>query len=137
MSTKELQERIIQKIRRTNDNELLNYLNQLLSDEVEQKTYQLSDFEKSMLAESETDYLAGRTIPNELQSILYSKILSVTDENQLSDLIIAIDQAHSTVYYTSDEQKAKIKEGQDQIARGNYLTNEQVEKEVDEWLGKE
>ena len=65
MSTKELQERIIQKIRRTNDNELLNYLNQLLSDEVEQKTYQLSDFEKSMLAESETDYLAGRIISNE------------------------------------------------------------------------
>jgi hypothetical protein len=65
MSTRELQERIIQKIRRTNDNELLNYLNQILSEEVEQKTYQLSDFEKSMLAESEADYLAGRIISNE------------------------------------------------------------------------
>ncbi len=137
MSKKELQESIIQKIRRTNDNELLNYLNQILSDEVEQKSYQLSDFEKNMLAESEADYLAGRIIPNELQSILYSKILSVTDEHQLSDLISAIDQSNSTIYYTSEEQKAKIKEGQAQIAKGNYYTDKQVEKDIDEWLGKE
>ena len=65
MSTTELQESIIQKIRRTNDFELLNYLNQLLSDEEEQKIYKLSAFEKKMIAESEADYLAGRTISNE------------------------------------------------------------------------
>ncbi|MDD2305979.1 MAG: hypothetical protein PHP53_14855 [Prolixibacteraceae bacterium] len=137
MSTKELQESIIQKIRLTNDDDLLNYLNQLLSNEDEQKTYQLSDFEENMLAESEVDYLAGRTIPNELQTILYSKILSVTDEHQLSDLITTIDQSSSIIYYTSDEQKAKIMEGQEQISKGNYFTNEQVEKEIDEWLSKE
>ena len=61
MSTKELQESIIQKIRRTKDDELLNYLNQLLSNEDDQ-TYKLLDFEKNMLAESETDYLTGKTI---------------------------------------------------------------------------
>ena len=137
MSTNELLESIIQKIRLTNDDNLLNYLNQLLSNEDEQKTYQLSDFEKNMLAESEADYLAGRTIPNELQTILYSKILSVTDEHQLSDLITTIDQSSSIIYYTSDEQKAKIMEGQEQISKGNYFTNEQVEKEIDEWLSKE
>lgn len=65
MSTKELQESIIQKIRRTNDDELLNYLNQLLSNEDDQRTYKLSEFEKNMLAESEADYLAGRIISNE------------------------------------------------------------------------
>lgn len=65
MNTSELQKSIIQKIHRTNDDELLNYLNQLLSSEEEQKTYQLSDFEKNMLAESEADYLAGRIISNE------------------------------------------------------------------------
>ena len=52
MSTKELQESIIQKIRLTNDEELLDYLNQLLSNEDGQKTYKLSEFEKNMLAES-------------------------------------------------------------------------------------
>lgn len=137
MNTSELQESIIQKIRLTKDDELLNYLNQLLSNEEEQESHKLSEFEKNMIAESEADYLAGNTIPNELQSILYSKILSVRDEHQLSDLITAIDQSNSTIYYTSDDQKAKIKEGQEQIAKGNYFTNEQVEKEVDEWLGKE
>lgn len=137
MSTTELQESIIQKIRCTKDDELLNYLNQLLSNEDDQETYKLSDFEKNMLAESEADYLAGRVIPNELQAILYSKILSVTDEHQLSDLINAIDQSNSTIYYTSDEQKSIIKEGQEQIAKGNFFTNEQVEKEIDEWLSKE
>ena len=137
MSTTELQESIIQKIRCTKDDELLNYLNQLLINEDDQETYKLSDFEKNMLAESEADYLAGRVIPNELQAILYSKILSVTDEHQLSDLINAIDQSNSTIYYTSDEQKAIIKEGQEQIAKCNFFTNEQVEKEIDEWLSKE
>lgn len=136
MNTSELQKSIIQKIRRTNDDELLNYLNQLLSSEEGQKTYQLSDFEKSIIAESKADYLAGRTIPNELHAILYSKILSVTDEHQLSDLIIAIDQSNSTIYYTSEEQKVKIKERLNQIAKGNYFTNEQVENEIDEWLSK-
>jgi hypothetical protein len=65
MGTKELQESIIQKIRRTKDDELLNYLNQLLSNEDDQQTYKLSDFEKNLLAESEADYLAGRIISNE------------------------------------------------------------------------
>lgn len=65
MGTKELQESIIQKIRTTKDDELLNYLNQLLSNENDQKSYKLSDFEKNMLAESEADYLAGRIISNE------------------------------------------------------------------------
>lgn len=137
MKTSELQKSIIQKVLHTDDNQLLDYLNQLLNNKYNQETYQLSDFEKNMIAESEADYLAGNTIPNELQSILYSKILSVRDEHQLSDLITAIDQSNSTIYYTSDDQKAKIKEGQEQIAKGNYFTNAQVEKEVDEWLGKE
>jgi len=65
MSTKELQDRIIQKNRHTKDGELLIYLNQILNEEEGQKTYKLSDFEKNMLSESEADYMAGRMISNE------------------------------------------------------------------------
>jgi Zn-dependent M32 family carboxypeptidase len=43
-----------------------NYLNQLLSDKEEQKSYKLSEFEKKMLAESEADYRAGKAIPDEV-----------------------------------------------------------------------
>jgi hypothetical protein len=66
MSIKELQESIIKKIRRTNDDELLHYLNQLLSDKEEQEIYKLSEFEKKMLDESEADYRAGKIIPDEV-----------------------------------------------------------------------
>jgi hypothetical protein len=65
MSITELQESIIEKIHRSNDEGLLNYLNQLLSNENEQKIYMLSKFEKEMLTESQADYIAGRTISNE------------------------------------------------------------------------
>lgn len=62
MNTTELQESIIQKIRRTNDEELLNYLNQLLRDKEEQRIYKLSEFEKRILTESEADYRTGSII---------------------------------------------------------------------------
>ena len=65
MKTIELQESIIHKVRGTNDEELLNYVNQLLNNYGEQKTYQLSDFEKTLIAESKADYLLGKTISNE------------------------------------------------------------------------
>jgi hypothetical protein len=65
MSTTKLQETIIEKVRQTSDKELLNYLIQLLNEEEGSASYKLSAFEKKMLAESEADYLAGRTISNE------------------------------------------------------------------------
>ena len=65
MKTIELQESIIHKVRVTDDEELLNYVNQLLSNNGEQRTYQLSDFEKTLIAESKADYLLGKTISNE------------------------------------------------------------------------
>ena len=65
MNANELQESIIQKVRLTDDEQLLDYLNQLLSNKDAQKTYQLSDFEKSIIEESKTDYLSGKTISNE------------------------------------------------------------------------
>ena len=65
MKTIELQESIIHKVRGTDDEELLNFVNQLLSNNGEQRTYQLSDFEKTLIAESKADYLLGKTISNE------------------------------------------------------------------------
>ncbi|NEW80851.1 MAG: hypothetical protein GZ094_00575 [Mariniphaga sp.] len=54
MNTIELQESIIQKVRQIDDEQLLDYLNQLLSNKDAQETYQLSDFEKSIIEESKT-----------------------------------------------------------------------------------
>ena len=65
MTTKELQNSIIQKILRTDDEQLLDYLNSLLSEGDESKIYQLSDMEKVLICESQVDYKAGKIISNE------------------------------------------------------------------------
>jgi hypothetical protein len=137
MSITELKESIIQKIHHINDEELLDYLNQLLGRKEEQKVYKLSELEKNMLAESHADYLAGRTKSNELQQMIYNKLLSVDNEELISNLITLVDKSDFSIYQTSDEQKAKILEGHKQLSEGNCYSNEQVEKEIDEWLSKE
>ena len=65
MGTIELQNSIIRKVLNTDDNQLLDYLNQLLNNKENQEIYRLSDFEKSIISESEADYEAGRVISNE------------------------------------------------------------------------
>jgi len=161
MKTAELQNSIIQKVLKTEDNQLLNYLNQILNEGKAKETYILSDFEKSVIAESEADYLAGKIISNEdvnsrneewlksnpqkelitsnaLKSILQQRITTINDHKILSAMITLLDvKSEETIYYTSQEQKAKVREGREQIAKGNFFTNKQVEKEIDEWLGKE
>jgi len=42
----------------------------------------------------------------------------------------------STIYKTTSEQQKRIKEGRAQIADGKFFTNDQVEKEIDEWLNE-
>lgn len=65
MTTKELQNSIIQKVLHTDDDQLLDYLNQILSEGREDKIYQLSDLEKVLISESQADYKSGNVISNE------------------------------------------------------------------------
>jgi hypothetical protein len=65
MSTSELQDSIIQKVLHTNDTQLLDYLNDLLSNIEGREIYRLSDFERTILNESQTDYATGKTIPDD------------------------------------------------------------------------
>jgi len=65
MTTKELQNSIIQKVLRTDDDELLDYLNTLLSEGDKNKIYHLSDLEKALISESQADYESGKIISNE------------------------------------------------------------------------
>lgn len=138
METTELQNSIIQKVLHTNDNQLLDYLNQLLNERSEKEIYQLSEFEKSIISESRADYQSGKTISSDLKNILHHKLDIIDDESFLSGLIDLLDaKSDVSVYKTTDEQRAKIIEGRDQIAMGDFFTNEQVKKEIDEWLSKE
>ena len=71
----------------------------------------------------------------ELKDILFHKISAINDKSFLSALKTIIDTKSETIIFkTSPEQRQSIKEGQDQIARGEFLTNDQVEMEIDKWL---
>ena len=64
METIELQNSVIRKVLNTDDNQLLDYL-QLLNNNENREIYRLSDFEKSIILESEADYGAGQLISHE------------------------------------------------------------------------
>ncbi len=71
----------------------------------------------------------------ELKNILTHRIAAIDDKAFLSAIKTIIDaKTEATVYKTTQEQHLQIKEGQDQIAKGEFFTNEQVENEIDQWL---
>lgn len=65
METKDLQNSIIQKVLHTEDNQLLDYLYKLLNKNENQQVYQLSEFERSLIAESQADYEEGNGFSHE------------------------------------------------------------------------
>jgi predicted transcriptional regulator len=71
----------------------------------------------------------------DLKKDLLHRIAAINDKSVL-DAIKAIIDAKSkpTIYETTSEQRENIQEGQNQIARGESFTNEQVEQEIDKWL---
>ena len=70
-----------------------------------------------------------------LKEIITHRIAGINDKTFLSAInTILAAKSESTVYITTPEQKLAIQEGRDQIARGEFFTNEEVKKEMDEWL---
>lgn len=65
MNRIELQNNIIRQVLNTNDNQLLDYLNSILNKGTESNLYKLSDFEKTILKESISDYSLGKVISND------------------------------------------------------------------------
>ena len=60
----ELQNKIIQMVMQSNDEQLLDYLNKILSNEVDKEIYKLSEFEKAIITESQIEYQSGKMISN-------------------------------------------------------------------------
>ena len=73
----------------------------------------------------------------ELKDILIQKISAINDKSFLSAIKVIIDaKSEKLIYRTTPEQKQTINEGREQIRKGEYLTNDQVESEVDQWLNE-
>jgi predicted transcriptional regulator len=74
----------------------------------------------------------------ELRKLLIEKI-QVTDDDKLleeASRLLEVDIDESDVYILNDKQKEAIEEGRKQIINGEYLTDEESNKEIDEWLNK-
>ncbi len=65
MTRVELQNNIIRQVLNTNDSQLLDYLNSILTKGAAKALYKLSDFEKTIIHESLSEYKAGKVISNE------------------------------------------------------------------------
>jgi len=71
----------------------------------------------------------------ELRNILIHKIAAINDKSFLAAMNTIIDtKSEKLIYKTTPEQRQGIKEGQEQLARGEFFPNDQVESEIDKWL---
>jgi len=73
----------------------------------------------------------------ELKDILIHKIASINDKSFLAAMNTIIDtKSEKLIYKTTPEQRQRIKEGQEQLLRGETFSNNQVEAEIDKWLSE-
>jgi len=73
---------------------------------------------------------------NQLKKLLIAKIDDTDDEELLKAVykIIDFNSSPGDIYVTDKAQKKAIYEAKEQIKKGDIVTNEDVEKEIDKWL---
>ena len=73
----------------------------------------------------------------ELKDILHHKIAAINDKSFLAAVNKIIDtNSEKLIFKTTPEQKLRIKAAQEQIARGEGISNDQVEADIDKWLSE-
>jgi len=74
----------------------------------------------------------------ELKKRLIDKIQKTDNENLLGEAfrLLEMESEDIEIYKLNDGQKKAIEEARKQIKNGQFLTDEQASKEIDEWLNK-
>lgn len=74
----------------------------------------------------------------ELRKRLIDRISKTNDPAILEEVyrLLDLDTSELDVYSLTDEQKSVIEEAQGEIKAGKYITDGEVNKDIDEWLGK-
>jgi len=74
----------------------------------------------------------------ELRERLIEKIRETNDENILEEAyrLLDLETNDTKIYKFDDDQKTEIDTCRLQINQGQFLTNDQANKEIDEWLNK-
>jgi len=74
----------------------------------------------------------------ELKVRLIKEISDSDDEQLLKDVyhLIELEKDDLLPYKLSEEQMSAVNEAQEQIKAGKFLTDDEANKEIDEWLEK-
>jgi hypothetical protein len=72
----------------------------------------------------------------ELKEKLIKQINNIEDESLLVEIseLLDFEKDESDIYYFTDEQKRAIEEAQEGYKRGEFLSNEEADKQVEEWF---
>jgi len=74
----------------------------------------------------------------ELRKKLIEKISVTENEELLGEAyrLLEMETADMGIYKLNDQQIAAISEAKDQIRNGEFLSNEEADREIDSWLKK-
>jgi len=74
----------------------------------------------------------------ELRKRLIDKIQKTENKDLLEEAsrLLELEMDNIEVYKLTDDQRKAVQDGREQIKKGKYLTDEQANKETDEWLNK-
>ena len=74
----------------------------------------------------------------ELKNKVISKINQVNDDEILNEVYQLLNDSFedTELYQLSENHKIAIEIAKDQIGKGEYLTNEQANREIGKWLNK-
>jgi len=74
----------------------------------------------------------------ELKQRLIGKIKQIENNELLEEMyrLITNDETDNSTYVLSDEQLKAVQEGKLQYLNRQFLTEEQADKDIEEWLGK-
>ena len=70
----------------------------------------------------------------ELKNKVIDKLETVND--QVLKKILALIESETEIYKVNDGERNAIQEGLKQLENDEFLTNKEVEKEIDTWLNK-
>lgn len=74
----------------------------------------------------------------ELKKHLHEGIENIDDDDFLNTIKELIDRKYSASYdiKLSDRQLKRIRESEEQISAGDFLSNDEVDKIIDKWLNE-
>lgn len=74
----------------------------------------------------------------QLKEVVIDKIYGINDIDYLKALkkILDIRQTSEEVYHLNEKQKAAIRLSKHQISKGDSISNEELEKEEEQWLNE-